>query len=104
VARRLRCGVHHSGRRPAIGAKAGLAFGWRTEALQQDSSLVQTCIEGPGSSPGKTLRFDLSDTGDGRTLVTLGDSEWSESDPHLAFCNTHWGEMLLRLKSYSEKA
>lgn len=84
--------------------KADLCFGFRTETLEPDRSVVQTEVDGPGSSVGKRLTFTLSDLDDGRTLIELTHGEWSESDPHLPFCNTHWGEVLHRLKSYVEKA
>jgi hypothetical protein len=48
------------------------------------------------------LTFSLSDTGDGRTLVTLSDGEWDDSDPHLALCNTHLGNVLHRLRAHCE--
>jgi uncharacterized protein YndB with AHSA1/START domain len=82
--------------------KPGLAFGWRTEATPSNTSLVQTCVEGPGNSVGKSLRFELSDIG-GCTVVTLTDGEWAADDPHLPFCNTHWGNVLHRLKAHVEK-
>jgi uncharacterized protein YndB with AHSA1/START domain len=82
--------------------KPGLDFRWRTETATPDTSLLQICVEGPGSSIGKTLRFDLSDTGS-CTVVALTDGEWAEDDPHLSFCNTHWGNVLHRLKAHVEK-
>lgn len=63
--------------------KPGQRFSWRTDRLEPDVSVVQTEVEGPGSSVGKT--------------------EWREGDGHLPFCNTHWGEVLYRLKSHVEK-
>lgn len=83
--------------------KPGMRFGWRTEKLETDALIVQSTVEGSGSSVGKTLTFKLSDLDDGRTLVELTDGEWSASDPHLPFCNTQWGEALVRLKSHVEK-
>lgn len=82
----------------------GKRFGWRTDRLEADTAIVQTAVEGTGNSVGKTLTFNLSELGDGRTLVELTDGEWSETDPHLPFCNTHWGEVLHNLKSYVEKS
>ena len=83
--------------------KPGTRFSWRTENLEPDTKIVQACVEGAGTSPGKTLTFTLSDADDGRTQVVLTDGEWREDDPHLPFCNTHWGEVLHRLKSHVEK-
>ncbi|MFT0138290.1 SRPBCC domain-containing protein [Alcanivoracaceae bacterium MT1] len=82
--------------------KPGLRFGWKTVALNPGVSLVQTCVEGPGGSIGRTLRFDLSGA-DAHTTVTLTDGDWSENDPHLPFCNTHWGQVLHDLKIFLEE-
>ena len=54
------------------------------------------------SSTGKTLTFRLSDAGAGATLVELSDGTWDADDGSLPFCNTHWGNVLHRLKSHSE--
>ncbi|MFO1118668.1 MAG: hypothetical protein U1E38_00530 [Rhodospirillales bacterium] len=50
------------------------------------------------------LTFTLYDADDGRTLVELTYGDWDAGDPHLPFCNTHWGEVLHRLKAHVEKA
>ena len=83
--------------------KPGQRFSWRTDRLEPDVAVVQTEVEGPGSSVGKILTFTLSDLDDGRTQVDLTHGEWPEGDAHLPFCNTHWGEVLHRLKSHVEK-
>ncbi|MBP2154251.1 hypothetical protein [Erwinia rhapontici] len=80
-----------------------MRFSWRTDKLEPDISIVQTCVEGSGTSPCKVLTIKISDADDGRTLVELTDGEWSQDDPHRAFCNTHWGEVLHRLKNHIEK-
>lgn len=82
--------------------KPGLSFAWRTELVEADARIEQTVVEGPGSSPGKRLAFVLSDADDGRTQVDLTDGPWPEDDPHLPFCNTHWGQVLHNLKSHVE--
>ena len=84
--------------------KPGLTFGWRIEELNKDSSIVRTAVEGPGNTVGKTLTITLADLPDGRTEVSLADGEWASDDPHLAYCNTYWGGVLNRLKSYVEKS
>jgi len=95
-------GLIASGEELVLIPKPGIRFAWRTESLEPDSRIVQTCTEGSGSSPGRTLIFSLADGDDGRTLVELSDGEWQSDDPHLPFCNTHWGEVLHRLKDYVE--
>lgn len=39
-----------------------MRFGWRTEKLETDALIVQSTVEGSGSSVGKTLTVKLSDT------------------------------------------
>ena len=85
-----------------LNPKPGLNFSWETKELVDKESVVQTCVEGPGSSVGKTLSFSLSDLGGGKTLVKLTDGDWSEDDEHLPFCNTYWGKVLNTLKQYVE--
>ena len=84
--------------------KPGLTFGWRIDELNKDTSIVRTAVEGPGNTVGKTLTISLADLPDGRTEVSLADGEWASDDPHLAYCNTYWGGVLNRLKSYVEKS
>ncbi len=86
----------HLERRP------GLRFGWRTDQIEANRKIVQTCVEGPGSSAGKTLTIVFSDEQDARTLIQLQDSGWHQHDAHLPFCNTYWGEALGRLRGYLE--
>ena len=85
-----------------LNAKPGLKISWETKELVANERIVQKCVEGPGSSVGKTLTFSLSDTDAGITLVELTDGEWADDDAHLPFCNTHWGDVLHRLKKYVE--
>lgn len=84
--------------------KPGLTFGWRIDELNKDTSIVRTAVEGPGNTVGKKLTLALTDLPDGRTEVSLADGEWASDDPHLAYCNTYWGGVLNRLKSYVEKS
>ena len=83
-------------------SKPGLKFGWKTIELEPNTRLVQECVEGPGSSVGKTLTFSLTES-DGQTQVDLSDGEWDEGDSSIPFCNTSWGIVLLRLKEHLEK-
>jgi uncharacterized protein YndB with AHSA1/START domain len=82
--------------------RPGKRFGWRTERLEPGARIVQTYIEGEGNSPGKSLTILLSDLDDGRTRLDLSDGPWNEGDPHLAFCNTYWGEALGKLRAHLE--
>ena len=87
-----------------LNPKPELRFGWKTDEIVANERLRQICVEGPGSSVGKILTVALSDAGKDSTLVKLTDSGWSDGDADLPFCNTRWGEVLLRLKEYVEKA
>lgn len=84
--------------------RPGLTFGWRIDELNPDVSISRTAVEGPGNTVGKKLTLTLTDLPDGRTEVALTDGEWDSDDPHLAYCNTYWGGVLNRLKSYVEKS
>ena len=84
--------------------KPGLTFGWRIDELNPGVSIVRTAVEGPGNTAGKTLTIHLADLPGGGTEVALTDGEWAADDPHLPFCNTYWGGVLARLKSYVEKS
>lgn len=86
----------------SLNPKPGLSLAWKTEDLVENERIVQTCVDGPGTSAGKTLTFALSDADTGSTLVQLTDGEWPDDDDHLPFCNTHWGSVLHRLKQYIE--
>jgi len=87
----------------SLNPKPGLKFGWKTDEIVTNERLRQTCVEGPGSSVGKIVTVVLSDAGKDGTLVMLTDSGWIDGDAGLPFCNTQWGEVLLRLKEYAEK-
>ena len=87
-----------------LNPKPGLRFGWTTDEIVTNERLRQICVEGPGSSVGKILTVTLSDAGKDGTLLKLTEGGWPDSDANLPFCNTRWGEVLLRLKEYVEKA
>lgn len=83
--------------------RPGLAFSWRTDSLETDQRIVQTSLQNCGAANGKRLVFELQDAGDDYTTLRLSDGEWRADDPHLAFCNTHWGDALNRLKDFVEQ-
>jgi uncharacterized protein YndB with AHSA1/START domain len=87
-----------------LNPKPGLRFGWTTDEIVANTRLRQTSVEGPGVSVGRTLVVALSDFDNANTLVTLTDSGWHNGDADLPFCNTRWGQVLLRLKEYAEAA
>jgi uncharacterized protein YndB with AHSA1/START domain len=87
-----------------LNPKPGLRFGWKTDEIVANERLRQICVEGPGSSVGKILTVTLSDAGKDGTLLKLTDGGWPDGDANLPFCNTRWGEVLLRLKEHVERA
>ncbi len=91
----------------AVGADIEMAmpnsvrFVWRV--LQSDNDGVQwQCLSGPGTSPGTSVRYELSLTDDGRTLVRMVHEGWSGDSENFDKCNTLWGALLFHLKSYCE--
>lgn len=83
--------------------QSGMQFSWRTDELIPAKKITQVCVDGPGSSIGKTLTILLSDESDGRTFVRLSDAGWRDDDEHLPLCNTYWGTALSQLRIYLEK-
>ncbi len=85
----------------SMNAKPHLSFSWKTLELVEDTRIVQEGIDSPGDA-GKRITFDLSDA-DGGTLVSFTDGEWKDGDPNMAYCNTHWGAALTKLKGFVEE-
>jgi uncharacterized protein YndB with AHSA1/START domain len=80
----------------------GPTFTWTTLELIPNSKIIQQCTNGPGSSTGKALTFQLQESGN-NTSIELSHDSWDPADPHLSICNTHWGNVLHRLKAYIER-
>src|SRR5258708_33810250 len=53
-----------------LNPKPGLRFGWKTDAMVANERLRQICVDGPGSSIGKSLTLALSDAAQDSTLFT----------------------------------
>ena len=77
-------------------------FRWEISRADAPSHLEWRCVEGPGDSVGTLVRFDLSDTTDGRTLVELAHSGWPGTHGNYRKCNTLWGVLLGHLRMYVE--
>ncbi|MET0531493.1 MAG: SRPBCC domain-containing protein [Microvirga sp.] len=95
-------GVVAEGAISIVSPRRGLSFVWRTERIEPETCLVQTCLEGPEASSGRTLTITLLENGDGRTRLELTDDGWDAAHPHLALCNTEWGAALSRLRTHLE--
>ncbi len=90
------------GREFTLGYGDGVSFRWRVNELINGSTVSWECISGPGAAAGSTVTYELSDTGDGRTAVELAHTGWPEQHDALATCNTLWGILLGRLRTYAE--
>lgn len=85
-----------------VGSRWEFAFAGRPsfvwEVRASDPTRVEwLCIEGPGDSVGTTAVFEISETGDDRTLVVLTHSGWAGTDGNFRKCNTIWGVLLHHL-------
>jgi uncharacterized protein YndB with AHSA1/START domain len=77
-------------------------FRWEITRLDAPKHLEWKCVEGPGDSVGTMVRYDLSDTTDGRILVELAHSGWPGTHGNYRKCNTLWGILLHHLKMHAE--
>jgi len=61
-----------------------------------------TCVAGPGSAPGTTVTFALTEKSDGRTVLDLDHEGFEDTDEKRRTCNTLWGGLMTHLKRYVE--
>ena len=78
-------------------------FTWEFVHLVPDRHVGWKCVAGPDDAPGTGVAFDLNETGDGRTSVSLEHKGWTEGHPEFVRCNTRWGALLGQLKHYVEQ-
>jgi uncharacterized protein YndB with AHSA1/START domain len=78
-------------------------FGWKFERLEPNRHVDWRCVAGPDDAPGADVAFDLTETGDGRTCLSLEHKGWTEGHPEFVRCNTRWGALLGQLKHYVEQ-
>jgi hypothetical protein len=76
-------------------------FVWKIESSAANQ-IVWSCLQGPGDSIGKTVTFTITPVSENRTTLEVDHAGWSEADPHLAKCNTLWGDLLHHLKRFLE--
>jgi uncharacterized protein YndB with AHSA1/START domain len=77
-------------------------FRWEFVHLEPDRHVGWQCVAGPDDAAGKGVAFDLAETGDGRTSVSLEHKGWPDGHPEFIRCNTRWGALLGQLKHYLE--
>ena len=80
----------------------GEQFTWKISTLDDDATVVWDGVSGPGATDGTKVIFNLADTGDGRTAIEVDHEGWPDDHAALATCNTLWGILLGRLRSYVE--
>lgn len=81
----------------------GKDFTWEFVHLVPDRHVGWKCVAGPDDAPGTGVAFDLTETGDGRTSVSLEHKGWTDGHPEFTRCNTRWGGLLGQLKHYLEQ-
>ena len=75
--------------------------------VQQDGNSSRVhwkLVDGPGSAKNASATFDLQDLGNGESRVNFEYSGLLETDKALTTCNTLWGMLMGRLKTYAEHA
>jgi uncharacterized protein YndB with AHSA1/START domain len=77
-------------------------FRWKFVELTPMSAVRWECLDGPGSSKGTTVSFEIDELADGRVQVLCEHAGWPESDMELAACNTLWGMLMASLRNYAE--
>jgi uncharacterized protein YndB with AHSA1/START domain len=78
-------------------------FKWEFVLLVPDRHVSWNCVAGPDDASGADVAFDLTETDDGRTSLSLEHKGWSEGHPEFVRCNTRWGALLGQLKHYLEQ-
>lgn len=87
----------------AMSFGANKDFTWEFVHLVPDRHVGWRCVAGPDDAPGTGVAFDLAETGDGRTSVSLEHKGWTDGHPEFVRCNTRWGALLGQLKHYLER-
>ena len=83
-------------------SKDDLKFAFEVTDSDSPSKVSWRCTTGPNQAEGTVTTYQLSDTGDGRTLVELSHTEWPHTDGNYRMCNTRWAIVLHHLKQYLE--
>ncbi len=93
---------------PEVGSLAMFGFGSRSlvlrmriEELRRDGRVRWTCVGDDPEWRGTELVFDIGPSPHG-TRLRFRHGGWQATDGGFATCNTTWGELLNRLKSYVE--
>ncbi len=81
--------------------KRGIVFRMKIEKLEAGKRVVWTCHGDQSEWNGTTLTWDLT-ANDRGTTVRFIQSGWKAVTEMYSICNSTWGELMYRLKSYAE--
>jgi uncharacterized protein YndB with AHSA1/START domain len=81
--------------------KRGMVFRMKIEKLEAGKRVVWSCHGDQPEWNGTTLTWDLAPNDRG-TTVRFTQSGWKAVTEMYAICNSTWGELMYRLKSYAE--
>ena len=77
------------------------SFSWKFTELKPDTVSRWECVEGPGAAAGTHVDFRLK--ADGQTTIVECDHDaWPDGHGAFDTCNTLWGILMGRLKTYAE--
>ena len=77
------------------------SFRWKFVELKPGELSRWECIEGPGDAKGTNVEYRIKGDG-GSTIVECDHGSWTDGHEAFESCNTLWGILMGRLKSYSE--
>jgi uncharacterized protein YndB with AHSA1/START domain len=78
-----------------------VVFKMRIDKLVASKLVLWKCVEGPKEWKGTRLRWEISKIKNG-TDLQFTHSKWKSTDGYFRMCNSTWGELMYRLKSYLE--
>jgi uncharacterized protein YndB with AHSA1/START domain len=79
----------------------GMVFRMKIEALDPGKRVRLSCSGDHPEWKGTVLEWEVSGKGK-TTMLSFVHRGWKEMTPFCATCNTTWGELMFRLKSYAE--
>lgn len=80
----------------------GPLFEWKVTRVDPDGLVEWSCVKGPGRAAGTRVRFVISPTDGGRTLVEFVHADWPDAGGNFRKCNTLWAILLFNLRKYME--
>jgi hypothetical protein len=73
----------------------------RVAQVEDGTSVVWHCVDGPPDWIGTDVAFDLASEGD-ETIVRFRHRNWRETTDFMGHCSTKWAFLLFDLKSRME--